>query len=331
MALRQIDVYVADNHDSATLFEEERAVLDVWEVELLGGRKMIRVLLDVEESAAVLNRLEKHFEENDAFRIVLQPVEATLPRPPVQEQLGHGLRGITRNRVSRISREELYEDIKDTIDMSPVYVVMVALATIVAAGGLLNDSAAVVIGAMVIAPLLGPNMALALATTLGDFTLAKKALWVNLVGLCTGLFLSVLIGFVIPVDLGLSSIASRTDVVLSDVLLALAAGVAGALSFTRGVQGAVIGVMVAVALLPPLVVFGLLLGGGAFAPALKASLVVLINVAAVNLAGVVTFLVQGIRPPQWRKAKKAKKVTWVAVAVWFALLLILALTIGLGR
>ena len=183
---------------------------------------------------------------------------------------------------------------------------------------------------MVIAPLLGPNVALAFATTLGDGKLARNALYANAVGVLTALSLAVLLGFAFHVDPGLPAIASRTEVGLDHVLLALAAGIAGALAFTRGVPVALIGVMVAVALLPPLVVTGLLLASGKLSGALGAALLLAVNIICVNLAGVVTFLAQGIRPRNWWEAERAKKASRTALVVWVVLLGVLTLLIYLS-
>jgi uncharacterized hydrophobic protein (TIGR00341 family) len=142
-------------------------------------------------------------------------------------------------------------------------------------------------------------VALALATTLADTGLARKALKANLVGLGTAVVFAVLVGMFFRVDPGVPAIASRTHLNLADIVLALAAGSAGTFAFTSGLPGAVIGVMVAVALMPPLVAFGMLLGAGETSPALGALLLTAANVICVNLAGVATFLVQGVGPLRW--------------------------------
>ncbi len=116
-----------------------------------------------------------------------------------------------------------------------------------------------------------------------------------------------------------------TQVGFGDILVALAAGSAGTLAFTRGLAGAVIGVMVAVALMPPLVVCGMLLGAGHFAPALGAFFLLAVNLVCVNLAGVGIFLLQGVRRRSWWAAERAKKATWKAVVVWAVLLAVLIL------
>lgn len=200
---------------------------------------------------------------------------------------------------------------------------MTVLSAVVAVVGLVRGDVAVVIGAMVIAPLLGPNVAMALATTLGDTDLLRRALATNLAGIAAAFVLAVVAGVLFPVGPDLPAIASRTSTGFGDVLLALAAGMAGTLAFTRGRSGAVIGVMVAVALVPPVVVCGMLLGQGEAHLAFRAFLLVAANVICINLAGVVTFLAQGVRPRSWWEAEKARKSVRKAIAIWTVLLAVL--------
>ncbi|MGB6290718.1 MAG: TIGR00341 family protein, partial [Desulfobulbales bacterium] len=133
------------------------------------------------------------------------------------------------------------------------------------------------------------------------------------------------------IDLGIREIASRTVVSYADIILALASGVAAALSITSGVPSVLIGVMVSVALIPPLVVFGLLLGSGNVMLALQALELLAINMICINLAGVFTFLLQGVRPLNWWEASKAKKATLYAIIIWVSLLLLLILLLKLSQ
>jgi uncharacterized membrane protein len=87
--------------------------------------------------------------------------------------------------------------------------------------------------------------------------------------------------------------------------------------------------MVAVALLPPLMVFGILIGGGQFQTGLNALLLFVTNVVCVNIAGVAMFLYHGVRPNSWWEAKKAKRQTRIAISVWMALLVFLSFLIHL--
>jgi len=98
------------------------------------------------------------------------------------------------------------------------------------------------------------------------------------------------------------------------------------LSLTRGVAAGLVGVMVAVALLPPLAAAGLLIGDGRWELGIGALLLTVANLACINLAGIGTFLAQGVRPLSWWEGERAKRATFFAVAVW-ALVVIALLVI----
>lgn len=208
---------------------------------------------------------------------------------------------------------------------------MVVLSAIVAAIGVLNNNVAVIIGAMVIAPFLGPNMALSLATTLGDLKLAKGSVKTNYIGIFIAFTLSVLLGLLFTIDPTVPEIALRARTNLGSITLAFASGIAGALAFTVGFSTTLIGVMVAVALLPPLVTCGLLFGSGEFSLALGAFLLFFINLVCVNLAGILTFKFQRIRPIYPERINRAKKMTNVALLLWTSLLSIFIVLILLYR
>ena len=337
MALRLIEMVLPEARWEETQeLVKERSTLGIWHVRFAENQMLVKVLLPAEETEAVLDAFEKRFSLTDGFRIILLPVEASIPRPDlaeepdVQEQEPEP-EPDAKTKLPRISREELYADISDLTSLSYVYVVMVVLSSIVAAIGIQRNNVAIIIGAMVIAPLLGPNVGLSLATTLGDMALAARALKAGVVGILTALVISLGLGFAITVNPDTPEIASRTTVTLGDIALALASGSAGALALTTGLSTTLIGVMVAVALLPPLVTVGLLLGSGYGILAWGAMLLLLTNLICVNLAGVATFLAQGVRPLFWWETNKAKKASRIAIALWTALLVALVALILLSQ
>lgn len=338
MALRLIEIFLPDDQKGRVqeVLKNQR-VLGSWQQELSEGKIIVRLLLEAEETGAVLDLLEKHFSLVGAedFRIILLPVEASIPRPqppePPPQQKEPQPEPEADTKIAGISREELYADIQGGAKLSWPFVILVLLSSIVAAIGMLRDNVVIIIGAMVIAPLLGPNVALSFATTLGDVDLARRAMKTNVVGVVAALSLSILIGLVMEVNLAIPQIASRTTVGLGDIVLALAAGSAAALSLTTGALSALIGVMVAVALLPPLVTLGMLIGEGQWEMAFGALLLLLTNLICINLAGVVTFLARGIRPLTWWEADRAKKATREAITLWTFLLLILMFVIVLSQ
>jgi len=330
MTLRLIEIFIALDKAGKLIeilgqFKESEILHQV----ATNGKINVKVLVPAEQSESLLDTLEETFAHLDHFRIVIQSIEAIVPRVlpsqddfPTPEKLEEKSEEKTSAvHLPRVSREELYSDVLEAGQLSHTFMTMLVLSSIVAAIGLIRGNSAIVIGAMVIAPLLGPNMALALAATLGDIKLAGKAKKANIIGILTPVVLSAVVGCLLKTDLMVSEeIASRTTVSISDIVLALAAGCAGTLSFTLATASALIGVMVAVALLPPLVTCGLLIGAGQFEFAFGAFLLAATNLICVNIAGVTTFLVQGIRPLKWWQQNTAKKATIRAYIIWVALL-----------
>jgi len=324
MALRLIEVVLQEKEaEEINDLLGESKILDIRQVKLPGEEVLVRILLDAEQSESVLDVLEKRYIKWGGKRMVVLPVEATLPRVVID--LG-GKALVSEKSVEHIGREELYEDIKAVATCSRTYLAMVVLSTVVAAIGLQRNNVGIIIGAMVIAPLLGPNMAISLGIALGDLPLLWRAFRTSMIGIMLAIGLSLIIAMFMDFDLTLPEILSRTRVLLwDDVILALAAGAAGAISFTTGsVSGALIGVMVAVAMLPPLVTFGVLLGSNYPVMAMGAFSLFLVNLICVNLAGVMSFWIQGIRPVTWKEKGLAVKATRFAVGILVLCLLVLS-------
>jgi uncharacterized hydrophobic protein (TIGR00341 family) len=358
MALRLIEAFIPeDGVDQLKELLKDYKLQGFWlEKSLEGEHVLAKILVPVEDTESFIDLLEKGFSFEKEFKIVLLPVEAIIPRPeleeerkrkakerlteekPLEENLAVDViqekpveekeeEKKKEKKPQRISREELYVDISETVKLNWVYFSLVLISTILAAIGLMRGSIIVIIGAMVIAPLLGPNIALAFATTLVEWPLARKAAKANILGILASLVLSFLIGFIFKANPEMPGIALIRSVYLSDIVIAVASGFAGALAFTAGLSTSLVGVMVAVALLPPLVAAGLLFGGGHFAPGMIIFSLFLTNLIAINLSGVFIFLIQGISPNRWWEAEKAKRATRNAVIIWGILLIILAAVI----
>jgi uncharacterized hydrophobic protein (TIGR00341 family) len=337
MALRLIELILPEDQIKYTQdILKDCQALGVWYENLQENKFLIRILLLAEKTEAAMDTFEKHFSSVDGFRIILLPVQASIPQPEqpeekppenVEEQPGQQL----ASNIGRISRDELYNDVVDSAKITKVYLILVVLSSIVAAIGLLRSNVAIIIGAMVIAPLIGPNVALSLATTLGDIHLARNSLKTLIVGIFAAYVISVSLGFIFAISPDMPEIVSRTAIGIGDIILGLVAGSAGALSFTTGIPTTLIGVMVAVALLPPLVTCGMLSGSGYWQDAFNAFLLVLTNVICINLAGVITFMLQGIKPLTWWEADKAKKATKIAITLWVSLLLTLLIIIVISQ
>lgn len=333
MNLRLIEVFLPDE-DAQKVAEllHDFSLVGIWQTNLHNHQNLVKILLSGEEVETAIDRLETHFSQVDGFRIILLSVEASIPLPPSPLKIGTELKQQLQKpeldiQISRINRQELYEDVSEAVVLTWTHILMVLLSTVIAAIGLLRDDATIIIGSMVIAPLLGPNMALSLATTLGDTTLALRAVKIGAISISVAFSVSVLIGYVFTASPEIPEIASRTTVSASDIILAFASGIAGALSLTSGVTNAIVGVMVAVALLPPLVTFGMLIGSGDWQVAVGSMLLLLTNLICLNLAGLIAFSVHKIRPLEWWKADFAQKVRHTALWVWLVLLSALILGI----
>jgi uncharacterized hydrophobic protein (TIGR00341 family) len=336
MALRLLEIVVPEEVTGEVLaIVEEEKVTNFWLTCSCENRNIFKMIVTAEKTEGLLDTFEKKYGGLEDFHMVLLPLEASYPSTKEIEEKAEESkkeeRGKKKKEPLRVSRQELYHDVFDSSKLTSTYMIMIVLSSIVAAIGLIKDNVAVLIGAMVIAPLLGPNVALSFATTVGDGVLGRNALKTNIVGILIAFGVALVLGYFLIIDTGIREIASRTVVSYADIILALASGVAAALSITSGVPSVLIGVMVSVALIPPLVVFGLLLGSGNVMLALQALELVAINMICINLAGVFTFLLQGVRPLNWWEAAKAKKATRLTIIIWISLLILLIVLLKLSQ
>ena len=285
----------------------------------------VHILATQDHRQALLDRLQSLMGTRDDWRITLLPVETTIPFPEKEkeEEEDDATKDARKNRGGQ-SREEIYNNVWKQAQTDRNYLVFVVLSTVVLAFGMIADNVAVVVGAMVIAPLLGPNLALAVGVALGDGKLMGRAITTNAAGIAVALGLSLLIGAVWPVDAASKELMSRTQVGFDGMAIALASGAAAALSLVTGLSSALVGVMVAVALLPPTAAIGLFLGAGLPENALGAALLLCVNVACVNLAAQVVMLSRGITPRTWFEKKQARRSSLINGGIWLGLLIALA-------
>ena len=136
-------------------------------------------------------------------------------------------------------------------------------AAIIASFGLVADSTAVIIGAMIVAPLMNPILSMAFAIVTRDWTLYKRSMITVALGASSTILIAFVISLVVPVDVVGAEVMARTTPNLIDLGIAIAAGAAGSFSLTRqSIANSIAGVAIAVALVPPLCVTGLGLGIG---------------------------------------------------------------------
>jgi len=193
------------------------------------------------------------------------------------------------------ARKRACRRIIDLSKPSGSFYLLVCLSAIIATYGLLANSAAVVIGAMLVAPLMGPIFGIALALSTGDRHLLKTAVFAEVVGIILAVALSTLVGLIpLRPDFG-SEILARTQPTIYDVLVALASGLAGGYALVdEKISPALPGVAIATALVPPLAVCGLNLAAGDWMLAWGAFLLFLINFIAIEFAAASIFMVLGV-------------------------------------
>jgi uncharacterized hydrophobic protein (TIGR00271 family) len=204
--------------------------------------------------------------------------------------------------------------------------VLMILSTIIATSGLLSDSAAVVIGAMLVAPMMNPVMTAAGAVVMGWSSRFYHSIWLVLMMGAGAVLLSGLITILSPEIVFLpEQVLARTRPTYYDLLIALAAGSAGAYTITHKESGAIPGVAVAVALLPPLASAGILIVTGELELAVRAVVLFFTNLVAMVLAGALTFMASGVSPASARRRSAA----FIQSQLWLFALLMVAICIPL--
>lgn len=308
----------AGSSDTVTAIAEKAEAMDV-RLGVVGedGMQQMRMLVKDDNLQLALDTLQSVLGAQPTARIVVLPVEASLPKLAEEES--------KKEDTATAARELLYKEVEKGARLDLDFVLLVVLSTIVAAIGLIENNIAVVIGAMVIAPLLGPNLALSLGTTLGDVTLMRKSARTLFVGILLAVALSAVFGVLWPSPLTSQELMLRTHPTLDSIFLALASGAAATLSLTTGLSGVLVGVMVAVALMPPAATLGIMLGDGKPALAMNAGILLAANVVCVNLSSKIVFLLKGVHPRTWLEKEKAKRAMFRYVLGWVVTLLILLL------
>jgi uncharacterized hydrophobic protein (TIGR00341 family) len=297
--MRLVQVLIPNGSREPVLaaLDDEEIDYAVWEETGRGDFEAL-VSFPIPESGVepVLERLEGAGIREDAYTIVMATETVISRRLTKLEKRYEGL---------RISREELVARAEDLAPARSTYVAFLVLSTVIATAGLLQDSAATIIGAMVVAPLMGPAITASVGTVLGDERLASRGVAFQVFGLALAIAVGAVVGwllkgtFLLPPELDIRTIpqvAERTSPTFLSLFLALGSGIAGAISVMRNAGSALVGVAIAVALVPPAATAGLGIAWGYEAVAVAAATLVLVNLLAINLSALVIFYLAGYRP-----------------------------------
>lgn len=237
----------------------------------------------------------------------------------------------------RIARQELETHAKELASSVPTYVVMTVVSAVIATAGLLLDSPATVVGSMVIAPLIGPAMATAVGSVIDDTDLFRRGIELQLFGVTLAVFAATVFAVLIQVTnlvppavdpLSLSEVEERLSPNFLSLVVAIGAGVAGAVSLMTGISAALVGVMIAVALIPPAATVGIGIAYGEPTLALGSGVLLAVNVLSINLAALVVLWYAGYRPENFFHRDQARAATIKRVVVLLGAIAVLSLFLG---
>ncbi len=221
---------------------------------------------------------------------------------------------------------DVYKQVRRGARPDADFFIMMGVATLIGTIGLMQNSAAVIIGSMLVAPLFTPILAVSLGLAQGDVRMLRVAIEAMVKGVFLGVAVATLTAWTSPLKLATDEILLRTQPNLFDLGVALAAGVAGAYAIAREqVAAALPGVAIAAALVPPIGVVGFGLAMGDLGMAGGASLLVMTNLIAIAMAGSITLLLLGFRPG--RRAERGERLRR-GLTVTLILLIVIAVPLA---
>lgn len=200
-------------------------------------------------------------------------------------------------RASTEEFKELFKVLRENARPKSSYLVLMVLSTVLATFGLFGNSAPVVIGAMILAPLMSPIISLSMATLRQDRNLAIESGKTIIAGLALSFIFAVVLTLVTPLNFPNAEILSRTRPNLLDLGIAVVSGIAGAYAHAREeIAKTLAGVAIAVALVPPLAVAGIGVGWLDWSIFSGSALLLFTNLAGMILAASLTFMLLGFSP-----------------------------------
>ncbi|MBN1564558.1 MAG: DUF389 domain-containing protein [Anaerolineae bacterium] len=196
------------------------------------------------------------------------------------------------------------------------FIVLMFISSLLASFGLLQNSAAVIIGAMLVAPLMSPLMSFSVGLLQSNLRLMRTALFTVLTGVLIGLVVAIVIGAIMPLDAITSEMHARGQPSLLDMGVALASGFAGAYAMARkDIPSALAGVAIAAALVPPLCTIGLGIAFAEISLASGAALLFTTNIVSISLAGALVFAWLGIRPNRENRTRRQLAIALIVLGI----------------
>lgn len=230
-------------------------------------------------------------------------------------------------QLTRAERVAVFEKLQTGSRWNFDFFLLISLSTAIASLGLLQDSAAVVIGAMLVAPLMTPLLGAGLALVQGNLPLIRRTSFSIGVGFFTAVAIGVIAGWSVGLPSLTPQLLARGAPNLLDLVIAFLSGIAAAHCSSReGLSAALPGVAIAAALVPPIATVGICFASGETSNAGGAALLFGTNVVAIVLGAAASFYGGGIRPASTKGAEQP----WVRHVLLSLLLIVAVLTVPLG-
>lgn len=227
--------------------------------------------------------------------------------------------------IVAVKEQSMFVSTDDPVKRYSSFFICIVLSAVIATGGIAAESTAIVIGAMLIAPLMAPIVGTSFAIVTGRPKKAAKTLLVALAGALAVIATAYVVAALVPTGVALAGnpeVEARTAPRVVDLVVAVASGFVGALAMARDdIAEAVPGVAVAVSIVPPLCVVGAALFASDLAAAGGALLLFLVNFAAIQLAGNAAFFLMGFGRRRTSEAGARVRRIWYATAIAGTLLL----------
>lgn len=255
-----------------------------------------------------------------------------------QHEWHHGIRGAIEQGFARLNpqltlveQNELIWSAEKSASSNLDYVVMIVLSAALATLGLLTNSVAVIIGAMLVAPLMSPISSFSTGMATGILHITRRASLTLFTGVTLALLISIVMGVALPIDSPTDEMLARGSPNLLDAAIALVSGwVAAYATARKGIPAALAGVAIAAALMPPISTIGLGIALRDFDLALGANLLFLANIAFIVAAQYITFLWMGMQPTEDREGATLNRSRAWWIVLFLTTLIILLVFARLG-
>lgn len=276
--------------------------------------KKTPVLLETKAEALSLSVGEKFWEQRTTERSTKENVK--VDHLPSDKEMSNYL-GKSIPLFAHASKEQfsdLFSSLREDAQTSSTFMILLVLATMIATFGLYINSAAVIIGAMLLAPLMQPIVSASMGLLRQDSTLLLNSMKSIFFGVLAVLFSAMIIALLLPMEQLTSEMNGRLSPTILDMFVAIISGVAAAYAKSNEkIIGSLAGVSIAVALVPPIAVSGIGLGWGDWSMFSSAFLLFITNLVGIIMAAALTFLMLGFSPLHIAKKGISYAIALVAI------------------